>query len=70
MIDLYSRRLLGAATGLHPDAQLARDAITMAVATRGGKQAIWRDDEAQRVIFHTDYAEVDVKPRSRCLACA
>ena len=22
--------------------------------TRGGKQAIWRDDEAQRVIFHTD----------------
>ena len=54
VIDLYSRRLLGAATGLHPDAQLARDAITMAVATRGGKQAIWRDDEAQRVIFHTD----------------
>ena len=54
VIDLYSRRLLGAATGLHPDAQLACDAIKMAVATRGGKQAIWRDDESQQVIFHTD----------------
>ena len=48
VIDLYSRRLLGAATGLHPDAQLACDAIKMAVATRGGKQAI------TGVIFHTD----------------
>lgn len=54
VIDLYSRRLLGAATGLHPDAQLACDAIKMAVATRGGKTAIWHEDEAQRVIFHTD----------------
>jgi len=54
VIDLYSRRLLGAATGLHPDARLACDAIKMAVATRGGKTAIWREDEAQRVIFHTD----------------
>ena len=54
VIDLYSRRLLGAATGLHPDAQLACDAIKMAVATRGGKTAIWHEDEAQQVIFHTD----------------
>jgi putative transposase len=54
VIDLYSRRLLGAATSLHPDAQLARGAIKMAVATRGGKDAIWREDEAERVIFHTD----------------
>ena len=54
VIDLYSRRLLGAATGLHPDADLACDAIKMAVATRGGKAAIWRDDESRRVIFHTD----------------
>jgi putative transposase len=37
VIDLYSRRLLGAATGLHPDAELAWPAIKMAVATRGGK---------------------------------
>jgi transposase InsO family protein len=48
VIDLYSRRLLGAATGLHPDAQLACDAITMAVAARGGS------DQISGVIFHTD----------------
>ena len=54
VIDLYSRRLLGAATGLHPDAELACAAIKMAVTARGGKHAIWHDDEAERVIFHTD----------------
>lgn len=54
VIDLYSRRLLGAATGLHADAELACAAITMAVAARGGKDAIWREEEAERVIFHTD----------------
>jgi len=58
VIDLYSRRLLGAATGLHPDADLACSAITMAVAARGGVDAVngpnWREDESQRVIFHTD----------------
>ncbi|BBY60949.1 hypothetical protein MSAR_40850 [Mycolicibacterium sarraceniae] len=54
VIDLYSRRLLGAAMGLHPDAELACAAITMAVAARGGRQAIWRDEESERVIFHTD----------------
>lgn len=54
VIDLYSRRLLGAAMSLHPDAELAWVAIEMAVAARGGRQAIWRDDESQRVIFHTD----------------
>jgi putative transposase len=48
VIDLYSRRLLGAATGLHPDARLACEAITMAVAARGGAQHI------SGVIFHTD----------------
>lgn len=48
MIDLYSRRLLGAATSLHPDADLACAAIRMAVAARGGQHAI------TGVIFHTD----------------
>jgi putative transposase len=48
VIDLYSRRLLGAATGLHPDAELACDAIKMAVAARGGHEHI------TGVIFHTD----------------
>jgi putative transposase len=54
VIDLYSRRLLGAATGLHPDAELACAAIKMAVAARGGRAAIWREDESERVIFHSD----------------
>lgn len=71
-IDLYSRRLLGAATGLHPDAELACAAIKMAVAARGGVDAVnepgWREDEAKRVVFHTDYAGVWVKPRNRGFA--
>ena len=58
VIDLYSRRLLGAATGPHSDADLACAAIKMAVASRGGVDAVnepgWREDESKRVIFHTD----------------
>ena len=54
VIDLYSRRLLGAATSLHPDAELACAAIKMAVAARRGKNAIWREEEGERVVFHTD----------------
>jgi len=54
VIDLYSRRLLGAATSLHPEADLACAAIRMAVTARGGKTAIWRAEESERVIFHTD----------------
>jgi transposase InsO family protein len=37
VIDLYSRRLLGYATSIHPDAVLAGQAIKMAVTTRGGE---------------------------------
>ena len=48
VIDLYSRRLLGYATGLHPDAELACAAINMAVAARGGP------DHIAGVVFHTD----------------
>ena len=48
VIDLYSRRLLGAATSRHPDADLACAAIEMAIAARGGLDAI------HGVIFHTD----------------
>ncbi|MCA0179283.1 MAG: IS3 family transposase [Actinobacteria bacterium] len=58
VIDLYSRRLLGAATSLHPDADLAGAAIRMAVTARGGVDAVngtgWRINESQRVVFHTD----------------
>ncbi|MEZ5090175.1 MAG: DDE-type integrase/transposase/recombinase [Micropruina sp.] len=62
VIDLYSRRLLGAATGLHPDAELACSAIRMAFAARGGSDAVnepgWRDEESKRVIFHTDRGSI------------
>lgn len=54
VIDLYSRRLLGAATSLHPDAELAGAAIKMALATRGGRKALWREERTERVIFHSD----------------
>jgi putative transposase len=48
VIDLYSRRLLAAATSLHPDAELAGAAIKMAAAVRGGREHI------EGVVFHTD----------------
>jgi putative transposase len=44
--DLFSRRLLGFAMSEHADAELARDALRMAVAVRGGSVA--------GVIFHSD----------------
>ena len=58
VIDLFGRRLLGAAMGLHPDAELVCAAIKMAVAVRGGRDAIWREDPDQRVIFHSDRGSV------------
>jgi putative transposase len=48
VIDLYSRRLLAAAISRSPNAELARSAIRIAVAARGGAQ------EIKGVIFHTD----------------
>src|SRR5882724_7667305 len=61
VIDLYSRRLLGAATSRHPDAALACDAIRMAVAVRGGPDAV------AGVVFHTDRARRT--PRAPSRAC-
>jgi len=48
VLDLYGRRLLANPTSDHPDAELASDAIKVAVARRGGRQAI------SGVVFHTD----------------
>jgi putative transposase len=48
VIDLYSRRLLAAATSLRCDAELCEQAIKIAVAVRAGKTTI------NNVIFHTD----------------
>ncbi|WP_328514507.1 IS3 family transposase [Mycobacterium canetti] len=46
VIDLHSRRVPGFAMGVHHDATLARAALCMAIAVRGGSVA--------GVIFHTD----------------
>jgi len=46
VIDLYSRRLLGFATGARHDAELVVAALNMAAATRGG--------DISGVIFHSD----------------
>ena len=48
VIDLFSRRLLGAAVSQSPNADLARSAIRIAVTARGGPDTI------RGVIFHTD----------------
>ncbi|EUA07220.1 integrase core domain protein [Mycobacterium xenopi 4042] len=48
VLDLCGRRLLSCPMSDHPDAELAGDAIKMAVAVRGGKNVI------DGVIFHTD----------------
>jgi len=48
VIDLYSRRLLAASVGLSPNATLARQAIQIALTSRGGP------NQTKDVIFHTD----------------
>jgi putative transposase len=48
VIDLYSRRLLAAATSLRCKAELCEQAIKIDVAVRGGKTKI------NNVVFHTD----------------
>lgn len=48
VLDMGSRRIVGFALGAHHDAELAYAALAMAVAVRGGKDAI------AGVILHTD----------------
>ncbi len=48
VLDMGSRRIVGFAMDSHHDAELAHAALAMAVAVRGGKQAI------AGVIMHTD----------------
>jgi putative transposase len=48
VLDMGSRRIVGFALGEHHDAELAYDALAMAVAVRGGRQPI------TGVIFHSD----------------
>jgi transposase InsO family protein len=48
VLDMASRRIVGFALGAHHDAELAYAALAMAVAVRGGRDAI------AGVILHTD----------------
>jgi len=48
VMDMASRRIVGFAVGEHHDAALATAALQMAVAVRGGKQAV------AGVVFHSD----------------
>ncbi|MGH3283056.1 MAG: IS3 family transposase, partial [Trebonia sp.] len=64
VLDMGSRRILGHALGEHHDAELACGALAMAVAVRGGSPHV------AGVVFHSDYAEVDVKPENLNPACS
>jgi transposase InsO family protein len=48
VLDMASRRIIGHCLGEHHNARLAEDALVMAAAVRGGKDAV------TGVIFHTD----------------
>jgi transposase InsO family protein len=48
VLDLFSRKLLACPTSDHANTELCADAIKIAVAARGGRQAV------EGVIFHTD----------------
>ena len=60
VLDMGSRRIVGFALGAHHDAALAYGALAMAGAVRGGS--------VPGVVFHTDYADVGVKPENLRMA--
>ncbi len=53
VLDMGSRRIVGFALGEHHDAELAYAALAMAVAVRGGREAV------AGVLFHTDQGSED-----------
>lgn len=65
VLDMGSRRIVGFALGEHHDAELAYSALAMAVAIRGGRQAI------AGVITHTDQGSEFTASRFReaCTRC-
>ena len=63
--DVYSRRIVGWRTHHRMPTELPLDALEMALWVRGRA-----GHDVTGVVHHSDYAEVDVKPRSRGLACA
>ena len=61
MIDLHSRKVVGYAVADHLRTSLVVEALAAALVTRKPPSGM---------IFHSDYAELCVKPRNRVLACA
>jgi transposase InsO family protein len=59
VIDAHSRRVIGWAIDEHMRADLVEEALRMAIILRG--------ELPGQVIFHTDYAEENVKPRNRAV---
>lgn len=62
VLDMGSRRIVGFALGEHHDAELAYQALAMAVAVRGGKETI------TGVVLHTDQGSAYTSHRVRA-AC-
>ena len=62
VIDIYSRRLLGWSIAEHLRTEICTDALAAALAIRGRQRL-------DGTIFHSDYAEVCVKPSNRVLTC-
>ena len=62
VLDVYSRMLIGWSIADHLRTELCEDALTAAVAARGRVRM-------EGTIFHSDYAEVFVKPGNRGPAC-
>jgi putative transposase len=60
VIDIASRRVVGFALADHLRTELIAGALSVAVAAR---------DPEPGVVFHSDYAEVDVKPENLRMAC-
>ena len=60
VIDLHSRKVVGYAVADHLRTSLIVEALAAALLTRRPPSG---------VIFHSDYAELCVKPRNRALAC-
>ena len=65
VVDACSRRLLGWSITDHLRTELCLDALQAAVAARGGRRNL-----ASGIVFHTDYAEVGVKPGNLRMACS
>jgi len=61
VIDCCTHRVVGWSMATHMRTALISDAIEMAATNVALTEG---------AIFHSDYAEVEVKPRNRELACA